>query len=811
MAGTEAFNLDLDAYRKIFDQHPLVMLVVNPRDYSIVHANLAALHFYGWSLEQLKTKKLPDINQSHPKTVFAETLLAKDSTHSYFQFRHTLANGGIRDVEVQSIPVSWQNQSCLCFMVTDVTERIRSAQEVLKKNQQLQRANAELLRQSEIQAVLKAIAEASILASSLNDLYEMVHGIVRRVLPAENFYISFRDEATDDIVRPYTAGEANLVPKRRPQGRGLTEYVLRLGRALYTSRPMRDELAVSGEVDIAIANCNEWLGAPLIDPQGDSFGILAMFSTESVQNFQPEDESVLSIIAAQISQAIQRKRTEETLAESEARYRALMEQSNEAVIICDPDTGEIIEANSRFTERFGYQTGGVRPLYIYDLTTDSYENNVAFLARAKQEGYLPLERRVLRHRNGTHVQVERSANLVRYRNHSLLVQTLRDVSDVVRYEQRLRREAELATRVQNALLKQAKPNDYLDIATIYEPHSYVGGDLYFMDWRYEGSLLRGYLLDATGHGVATALHTSALHVLLREVNDLDLPLSEQMRWLNRRTGQYFANEAFAGALGFELDLQTQQLKWSCAGIPAVWLATDERRGIAAFPGMYLGICSNESFEVHTLALKEGDAVCFMTDGLSESLERIRELPEDYESMVRCLRQTALELVSRDDATGICLRVKAWPHSSFRRDAWPHILNFNGYGDYQRLKGEVGRILAEVTGRQHSIQEVAVHEALVNAMECRDGVHRSYRASLKLNLVGQCLIARVKTSRIGFAGNVVLRRLRANPAEIFSFGEEASMGRGIPIMLATTHRMMYNSEGTELLLAWKLNSRAEIAV
>jgi len=40
--------------------------------------------------------------------------------------------------------------------------------------------------------------------------------------------------------------------------------------------------------------------------------------------------------------------------------------------------------------------------------------------------------------------------------------------------------------------------------------------------------------------------------------------------------------------------------------------------------------------------------------------------------------------------------------------------FNGYGDYQRLKNEVAKILEKVTGKTHSLQEVAVHEALSNS-------------------------------------------------------------------------------------------------
>ena len=53
------------------------------------------------------------------------------------------------------------------------------------------------------------------------------------------------------------------------------------------------------------------------------------------------------------------------------------------------------------------------------------------------------------------------------------------------------------------------------------------------------------------------------------------------------------------------------------------------------------------------------------------------------------------------------------------------------------------------------------------------------------------------------GNAILRRLRSQPADMFSFGEDASMGRGIPMMLSISHKMTYNSEGTEVLLAWRL--------
>jgi hypothetical protein len=57
--------------------------------------------------------------------------------------------------------------------------------------------------------------------------------------------------------------------------------------------------------------------------------------------------------------------------------------------------------------------------------------------------------------------------------------------------------------------------------------------------------------------------------------------------------------------------------------------------------------------------------------------------------------------------------------------------------------------------------------------------------------------------MGFAGNAALRRLRSHPEEMFAFGEDAGMGRGIPMMLTISDQMMYSTDGTEVLLAWKL--------
>jgi hypothetical protein len=169
----------------------------------------------------------------------------------------------------------------------------------------------------------------------------------------------------------------------------------------------------------------------------------------------------------------------------------------------------------------------------------------------------------------------------------------------------------------------------------------------------------------------------------------------------------------------------------------------------------------------------------------------------------------LEIVYNNHKTHTyCIRNRIRPNnqSFVRQQIWPRILRFDDYGDYDRIRGEVNKILAEITGKSHSLQEVAVNEALTNAMKCQDGLPNSHTATLRFNKIGNRLIVRVRIACMRFAGNAILRRLRFHPGEMFSFNDDETIWLGLPIMLSTSHLMLYNRERTELLLAWKLQAK-----
>ncbi|MBJ7898908.1 MAG: PAS domain S-box protein [Cyanobacteria bacterium RI_101] len=77
-----------------------------------------------------------------------------------------------------------------------------------------------------------------------------------------------------------------------------------------------------------------------------------IYAQISVQCLRREDGS-LDFFVAMVQDISDRKQMEETLRWSEARYRSLMEQAGDAILLADLE-GNIIEANQRAAELFGY-------------------------------------------------------------------------------------------------------------------------------------------------------------------------------------------------------------------------------------------------------------------------------------------------------------------------------------------------------------------------------------------------------------------------------------------------------------------------
>lgn len=113
-------------YRAMFEKSPAVKILIDQDSGTIVDANPAACHFYGYPLEVLRTKQHKDINLPLPEQAEEEQQQPTDEHHSLLTTRHQLASADIRDVEEYSVPIEVHNRTLLYSIVHDITDRLQA-------------------------------------------------------------------------------------------------------------------------------------------------------------------------------------------------------------------------------------------------------------------------------------------------------------------------------------------------------------------------------------------------------------------------------------------------------------------------------------------------------------------------------------------------------------------------------------------------------------------------------------------------------------------------------------------------------------
>jgi PAS domain S-box-containing protein len=94
-----------------------------------------------------------------------------------------------------------------------------------------------------------------------------------------------------------------------------------------------------------------WLGVPL-SVDGGTFGVMAVQDYHDPKAYGNKEKQVLTFIAEQTALALERKRVEQALRESEEKYRALFAASSQGVMLHDEH--QYLEVNPAAVRILGY-------------------------------------------------------------------------------------------------------------------------------------------------------------------------------------------------------------------------------------------------------------------------------------------------------------------------------------------------------------------------------------------------------------------------------------------------------------------------
>jgi PAS domain S-box-containing protein len=163
---------------------------------------------------------------------------------------------------------------------------------------------------------------------------------------------------------------------------------------------------------------NEGIRAAAFIPLVSSQKLIGKFMTyyDAPHVFTDDELKLATTIATQLAQAIEHKRDEEALRQSEARLRATVEQATAGVARCDTN-GRIVFANRTLCKMLGYTESELIGKSVADVThRDDVKNTMRLFQRMIQLGKsFEVEKRYVR-KDGSVLWADVSASAVREPN-----------------------------------------------------------------------------------------------------------------------------------------------------------------------------------------------------------------------------------------------------------------------------------------------------------------------------------------------------------------------------------------------------------
>ncbi|WP_100374520.1 PP2C family protein-serine/threonine phosphatase [Bacillus sp. FJAT-45037] len=238
-----------------------------------------------------------------------------------------------------------------------------------------------------------------------------------------------------------------------------------------------------------------------------------------------------------------------------------------------------------------------------------------------------------------------------------------------RHDQIVRCKDELtrAKEVQRSFLPSLYKDAFVEIQTVYQPAEVISGDSFFYvteiepgvltDLYQEQHLMRGFLIDVMGHGLATGLTVSALHTLFSQEIRKGWKLEELVRHLNSIIDSYLPDAYYVAAIFFEFDFVKEQLKVVPAGIHYFYKQSCSEMQVFERASYALGMFKNVEFPAFTVEIQKEEEWYFLSDGFYEqNVVDVLKNECSLDEKVERLKQMRRIGPHQDDRSAVLIKV-----------------------------------------------------------------------------------------------------------------------------------------------------------
>ncbi len=290
--------------------------------------------------------------------------------------------------------------------------------------------------------------------ANLNELLILIHSSLSELLYAENCFVALYNEETGLFSFPYHVDKYDPQPDPSPMFKSCTTYVYETGKPLLLSQEKFDELVELGEVELVGENSPSWLGVPLVTPS-KTIGVLVLQHYEESDVYSERDVQFLDSVASQIAIAIERKRAEDSIHESEEMFRILFDQSADLCLLLD-ESG-FTKVNTSTVSALGHDNvNAILSKFPWDISPEKQPDGAPSIEKAKsmvnyavEKGYHKFEWTHLK-ADGSELPVEVMLTPIRFKGKQYLYSQMRDISERKATEEEIKHKNELLT----SLLKE---------------------------------------------------------------------------------------------------------------------------------------------------------------------------------------------------------------------------------------------------------------------------------------------------------------------------------------------------------------------
>ena len=337
MKEPKSFKKHGKTYNSLFKNNHAIMLLINPENGKIVDANYAAISFYGYSEEELIQMNIKDINILNETKVSSLMQKAISEEKRHFIFKHRLADGEIKDVDVYSGPVTIGNRKLLYSIIHDISFQ-KNAEEAIIKNKEK----------------FELLSDAAGLLLSSETPQKIVETICKKVLDYLDCQVFFNYLLDKQKYRLHLNAYAGVSEETRRSiewlelGIAVCGCVAREGCPIIVDKIQetldeRTELVKS--LGIKAYACH-----PIIS-KGHTIGTLS-FGTKLKSQFDEDEIKLMRTITDYVATAMERKIKENEIIQAKDDWEKTFDAVPDLIAILDHQH-RVVRVNTAMSDRLG--------------------------------------------------------------------------------------------------------------------------------------------------------------------------------------------------------------------------------------------------------------------------------------------------------------------------------------------------------------------------------------------------------------------------------------------------------------------------